>query len=87
MSQNKKSVGATLATAAALLFVTAPTTAAFAEDAPQVPMHCYGINECKGQSTCHTAKNGCAGENNCKGQGVLIMGEKDCKDKGGRTEE
>ena len=29
----------------------------------------------------------CAGKNDCKGKGMVEMSEKDCKSKGGKTEE
>ena len=46
-------------------------------------VHCYGINACKGKSDCHTAKNSCSGKNSCKGQGWKLLGQEECKTKGG----
>ena len=48
---------------------------------------CYGSNACKGKSACKTAHNECKGHNKCKGHGKEMMSEKDCKAKGGKTEE
>lgn len=84
MSIQKKTIGATLATAAAAMFIagaamTAAPTAAKADD-----FKCAGINSCKGHGSCAGAKNGCKGQNACKGQGWV--GTKDaaeCSSKGG----
>jgi hypothetical protein len=76
---------------------TPPTAAPAADGAagaaatkPGEPEHvaqvdCYGVNACKGQSTCKTDKHGCGGQNECKGQGVLPMTEAECDDKGGKV--
>ncbi|MEZ5564216.1 MAG: hypothetical protein R3F24_01285 [Gammaproteobacteria bacterium] len=61
--------------AAAMLFSTAIVTPVHAEDAT---IHCTGVNSCKGQSACKTAKSSCKGQNSCKGQGYLEMTQKDC---------
>lgn len=45
--------------------------------------HCYGVNACKGQSDCHTAKNECKGLNECKGHGFKEMTAAECAAKGG----
>ncbi len=86
MSIQKKTIGATLATAAAAMFIagaamTAAPTAAKADE-----FKCAGINACKGQSSCASATNSCKGLNNCKGQGWV--GTKDaaeCSSKGGKA--
>jgi hypothetical protein len=75
MSTAKSLSGAAIATAAALLFSTAPITTAAAEEAK---MHCDGVNSCKGTSACKTATNSCKGQNSCKGKGFLEMTAKDC---------
>ncbi len=86
MSIQKKTVGVTLATAAAALFIsgaamTAAPTAALADG-----VKCVGINACKGQGACKTAKNDCKGHNACKGQGwVSAASAKECMDKGGKV--
>ena len=60
--------GTSIAAAAAVVAigVAAAPTAAVAKDATKV--HCYGVNTCKGQSDCKTAKNDCKGQNDCKWQ-------------------
>jgi hypothetical protein len=70
--------------AAALFSLGATATVAQAADAPMV--HCAGINSCKGQAECKTAKNDCKGMNSCKGQGwVSKATAKECTDAGGKV--
>ena len=83
---NKKSLGAAIATAAALAFVTAPLTSTVASAASS-KVGCYGVNSCKGKSACKTAKNECKGMNSCKGQGLVMKTAKQCAKLGGTTEE
>ena len=64
-----------LATAAAVMFSTAPITGAHAEDAK---VKCEGVNACKGQSACKSAKNACKGQNACKGAGFLELTKAEC---------
>ena len=64
-----------MASAAALLFSSAPLTAN-AADAAKVK--CEGVNGCKGKSACHTATSGCQGQNSCKGKGYLMLAKADC---------
>jgi uncharacterized membrane protein len=71
--------GAAALLALATLSLSGPTFAADKED----PGRCYGINSCKGQSLCATAKNDCKGLNECKGQGVLVKTPTECKALGG----
>ena len=80
--------GATLATAAAALMLsgtvatfTAPSSAVAADQ-----VKCFGVNACKGQGACKTAKNDCKGQNACKGQGFVQMTKAECDDQGGSTE-
>ena len=75
MPMAKSVSGAAIATAAALLFSTASTGTAVAEEAS---IHCDGVNACKGQSSCMSAKNSCQGQNACKGQGYKEMTAKEC---------
>lgn len=86
MATKSKVVGFTLATAAAIAFVTAPVTStvAFAA-AKKAP--CYGVNSCKGKSQCKTATSACKGHNSCKGKGYVMKTTKQCKKMGGSTEE
>jgi hypothetical protein len=72
---NTKHSGIALATAAALLFSTAPITGAQAADAK---VKCEGGNACKGKSECHTAAHACGGQNKCKGQGFVTLTQKEC---------
>ena len=76
MQKSKSIAGMSLAAAAALMFSTAPLTAANAADAAKVK--CEGVNGCKGQSACHGAKNACAGQNSCKGTGYLMLSKAEC---------
>ena len=72
---------ASLAIAAATLFVTAiPTTVSAGE---KTDVHCYGVNVCKGHNDCKTASNACKGHASCKGQGFVSVSEKACADIGG----
>jgi hypothetical protein len=64
--------------AAAVASLPAP---ALADAAKAVP--CYGINGCKGQSDCATAKNACKGQNSCKGQGFKSEAKDKCLADGG----
>ncbi|MFS2027421.1 hypothetical protein [Massilia sp. CT11-137] len=51
------------------------------------PGRCYGINACKGERLCATAKNGCKGRNQCKGQGVIAKTPTECMAPGGTPTE
>jgi hypothetical protein len=81
MSTNKTAsfTGAALALAAAGLFASL-SPQVMAEEAQ---VHCYGINGCKGQNDCKTAKNACKGHGECKGMGWKTMSITDCKSAGG----
>ena len=73
--QKSHKLSVAMATAAAVLFSTAPLTAS-AADAAKVK--CEGANSCKGKSACHTATSGCQGQNSCKGKGYLMLTKADC---------
>ncbi|MBI2393220.1 MAG: hypothetical protein HYV09_26785 [Deltaproteobacteria bacterium] len=76
--------GMAIATAVAGLFTAATTLPAVAAAEEKGKVACQGINACKGQSDCKTAKSACNGQNGCKGQGIkYVSSEKECKDKGG----
>jgi len=45
---------------------------------------CWGVNSCKGQSTCASSKNSCSGQNTCKGKGLTNLSEKKCYGQGGQ---
>lgn len=74
MTTSKAIAGAIFATAAAGLFATAPITAQAAE----AKIKCEGVNACKGQSACASARNACKGQNACKGLGFLDLTKKQC---------
>lgn len=87
MSIQKKTVGVTLATAAAALFISGAAMTAAPTAAKADGVKCVGINACKGQGSCKTAKNDCKGHNACKGQGwVSTASAKECMDKGGTVQ-
>jgi hypothetical protein len=67
--------GVVIATAAALLFGTLGASAARADEAQ---INCAGVNACKGQSSCMSARNSCKGMNSCKGKGFVAMSRSDC---------
>lgn len=71
----KKLSSLALATAAAVMFTTAPLTGAHAEEAK---VKCEGVNNCKNTTACKTATNECAQQNSCKGRGYLMMSKADC---------
>jgi hypothetical protein len=74
----KNTSGASLATAAAILFSTGFVSTSFAGS--EAKIHCTGVNACKGQSACKSASNSCKGQNSCKGKGFLEMTPEECKD-------
>ncbi len=80
MTMKAKSLS--IATAVALLFITGGVVANTGESAGAVQVRCSGINSCKGQSFCATAKNACAGQNACKGRGWLKVSREECSSKG-----
>lgn len=71
-----------LAAAAAILALGIVSIGtAHAADAPHGKERldrCYGVNACKGNSLCATAKSDCKGLNQCKGQGVVLKTKSDC---------
>ena len=75
--------GAVALLALAALGMSNPSVSAEQEK----PGRCYGINNCKGESLCATAKNDCKGLNDCKGQGVLVKTPSECKALGGTLTE
>ena len=75
-SSMKKLSSLALAAAAAFAFTTAPLSAANAADDAKVK--CEGVNSCKGQGDCGTAKHACAGKNACKGEGFKHMTQAEC---------
>jgi len=81
-----RKIAGIIATAAAIAFVSAPVTSTLSlAHGKRVP--CYGVNACKGKSSCKTATNACKGQNDCKGKGVKMMTPKRCTKEGGTTEQ
>lgn len=70
-----KAGGVAIATAAALLFGTFAVSTASADEAK---VKCTGVNSCKGQSSCKSARNSCKGLNSCKGKGFVALSKADC---------
>lgn len=81
MSHLKPAISAAATAALLALSAAAPTTAVYAKGDKLVP--CYGVNGCKGQSDCKTAKNDCKGHNDCKGQGFKDLSKAQCAKAGG----
>lgn len=71
-----KGKGAVIATTAALLFGSAIGGVAHA--ANEAKLTCVGVNTCKGQSACKSARNDCKGQNACKGLGFVELTKSDC---------
>ncbi|HUA81320.1 MAG TPA: hypothetical protein VL997_13160 [Dyella sp.] len=73
--------------ALALASVSVTTHAADQGSQKDQPTRCYGVNTCKGQSLCATAKHDCKGLNDCKGQGVVVKTAAQCLAAGGTLTE
>ncbi|HXG77749.1 MAG TPA: hypothetical protein VNJ31_00225 [Methyloceanibacter sp.] len=86
MKLTKKS-GAKIAMTAAALIVSGTTLMATVYAAEGVPGRCFGVNACKGQGQCKSAKNDCKGKNACKGQGWLSMLVDECAKHNGQFEQ
>ena len=82
MKLNTKS-GATLAAAAATLFLAGAVASTSSTPANAAMGKCMAGNACKGQSACKGGANSCKGLNACKGTGFSMMSEAQCKAKGG----
>ena len=77
MKLNSKS-GATLAAAAATLFLASSVVSTVSTPANAATGKCMAGNACKGQSACKGAGNACKGQNACKCQGFSATSEKQC---------
>lgn len=85
MVSNQIKSGASIALTAALLALSASS---FAANTPAGAsgqsisgtdmVHCYNVNECKGQSDCKTAEHACKGQNVCKGHGFKAKAAAEC---------
>ena len=82
MKLNSKS-GATLAAAAATLFLAGSVVSTVSTPANAAQGKCMAGNACKGQSACKGSANSCKGLNACKGNGFAMMSEAQCEAKGG----
>jgi hypothetical protein len=76
--------GATLAAAAATLFLAGAVVATGSAPANAAGGKCMAANACKGQSACKGGANACKGLNACKNQGFSQMSEKQCAGAGGK---
>ena len=78
--------GLALAAAAASLFALAPLAVHADDGASADPLgFCYGVNACKGKSSCKTANNSCVGRNSCRAQGFVdSVAKSTCDQLGGR---
>ena len=75
MKLNSKS-GATLAAAAATLFLAGSVVSTVSTPANAAQGKCMAGNACKGQSACKGSANACKGQNACKGTGFSMASEK-----------
>ena len=83
MKLNSRS-GATLAAAAATLFLAGTMVSTVSTTANAAAGKCMAGNACKGQSACKGGANACKGQNACKGTGFSMAGEKECAAKGAK---
>jgi hypothetical protein len=77
MKLNSKS-GATLAAAAATLFLAGAVASTSSTPANAAMGKCMAGNACKGQSACKGGANSCKGLNACKGTGFSMASPKQC---------
>ena len=77
------SMAAMLALSFSALAAENPTGAAGVAVAGGDKVHCFGVNSCKGQADCKTAKNECKGQGSCKGLGFKATTAKSCLDQNG----
>ena len=77
MKLNSKS-GATLAAAAATLFLAGSVVSTVSTPANAAQGKCMAGNACKGQSACKGSANACKGQNACEGQGFSAMTKEKC---------
>ena len=81
---NSRFTGLALATLAATLFATAPLAAD--QQSGSTTGKCFGVNACKGKSSCKSSGHGCKSQNACKGQGFVTVSKDTCEQIGGRFE-
>ena len=76
--------GIALAAAAATFFATAPLAADKA--GTDTTGKCFGVNACKGKSSCKSAGHTCKSQNACKGKGFVMVSKEACEQIGGKFE-
>jgi hypothetical protein len=76
--------GATLAVAAATLFLAGAAVSTVSTDAYAAGGKCMAGNACKGQSACKGGNNSCKGMNACKGTGFSMTSAKACEAMGAK---
>src|SRR5436305_1065692 len=81
MKLNSKS-GATLAAAAATLFLAGSVVSTVSTPANAAQSKCMAGNACKGQSACKGAPNACKCQNACRGEAFTATPESSCAAKG-----
>jgi hypothetical protein len=82
MKLNPKS-GATLAAAAATLFLAGTVVSSISTPANAAMGKCMAANACKGLSACKGGNHSCKGLNSCKGTGFSLTTQKQCASAGG----
>ncbi|MGE5624609.1 MAG: hypothetical protein ACM3ZT_03580 [Bacillota bacterium] len=83
MRNQTKTTGIALAALAASLFATAPLAA---DTSSSTVGKCWGVNACKGKSSCQSKGHSCKSQNACKGQGFVMISKDACEQIGGRFE-
>jgi uncharacterized membrane protein len=78
-----KTTNKVLMAAVAGLLTVGAIGASPARAADSDKVKCYGINSCKGKSSCAGGGHSCAGKNACKGQGAVDTTKDDCAKQGG----
>jgi hypothetical protein len=76
--------GASLAVAAATLFLAGATISAVSTPAHAAMGKCMAGNACKGKSACKGGANSCKGLNACKGTGFSMSSEHACNAMGAK---
>jgi uncharacterized membrane protein len=86
LTMNSWSKGIMVASAVASLVLSGSMVARATDKAGAEPVHCAGINECKGKGSCAGAENACKAQNECKGKGwAEASSEQECIEKGGKV--
>tara|TARA_R110000868_G_scaffold235421_1_gene489346 strand:- start:8027 stop:8287 length:261 start_codon:yes stop_codon:yes gene_type:complete len=83
MNNKIKKSGIMLAAAAAFAFTMAPSVVS--ANTEKHNAKCFGVNACKGKSSCKTSKSSCKAHNSCKGKGFVMVSKKACQQMGGEV--